>query len=330
MAEVELYRDEVTRGDLPMVCVCCGAPAAALYPVAMFGRKLGVVRAPLCQRHDDHWRWRTAVVYCCLGATVAGFLFGAWLTIMQIPDNWLVVYALCIMGLACLVLLNLIVYVVLGFTAVRVAESTATTVTLVDVAPEFVEAVHAHRKRPPLVLPPAADDPPAAPLVPIPTAATAGLFTDTVHRILELANQEANRLHQDHLGTALLLYGLSESGANLATHFLQHCGIDRDRLRFEVKRLALAAASVRLTESIPWTPAVMRVLAGAREEAGRASRTLADEGHLLLALLLEPEGDAVQVLVSLGADLDDLRQKAQWLLRTQEGVQSPRSEVFFG
>jgi hypothetical protein len=81
MPVVRLHRCEAEDGDLPAVCMCCGAPArftqskvfkwhppwvlalalVGLLPyaiVAIILTKRMRVWAPLCDRHQGHWFWR--------------------------------------------------------------------------------------------------------------------------------------------------------------------------------------------------------------------------------------------------------------------------------
>ena len=87
-------------------------------------------------------------------------------------------------------------------------------------------------------------------------------------------------------------------------------------------RLNLPNQEVEVEGPLPWTPAVRRVIANAQAEADRAQRKLVDEGHLLLALLQEQEGEAIQVLMGLGVNLEELRTKAQWLLHSAEAIRA--------
>jgi ATP-dependent Clp protease ATP-binding subunit ClpC len=57
------------------------------------------------------------------------------------------------------------------------------------------------------------------------------------------------------------------------------------------------------------TASARKVIHLANQEAERCNDELIGTGHFLLALLREPEGTASHVLVGLGLNLDDVREK---------------------
>src|SRR5689334_290483 len=111
MAAIRLPRAAAERGDLPKLCLCCGAPAphapARLFycypswlpddwwregqliygPLAYWGRKQAVVRTPLCPRHANYWRWRDRFTWGGLWLfAVAGVAIGCFLAASG-PDD---------------------------------------------------------------------------------------------------------------------------------------------------------------------------------------------------------------------------------------------------
>ena len=145
MPSVILSREEVVRRDLPLVCVCCGAPALSFRRVALswwFGR----VEAPLCMEHHDHWHWRAAVVYLGLAVTGPALVLGFWAMIQELLNrrggNGLVFFGVALLFF----LLLLVVFALVHFTGVRVSHAGADTLTLAGVAPQFLDALREHRQ----------------------------------------------------------------------------------------------------------------------------------------------------------------------------------------
>jgi len=171
MASVKLGRYEATQGQLPRVCVRCGAPAAlvkaknfswhpgwvlalilvGLLPyviVALALTKRMRVRVPLCQQHRYHWASRTWLI---LGGFVFLLALGVGLIALLAAlerrpgaaDN---VGGMLCLGLGVLGLVWLIAAAVAQSTGIRPTEITATRIKLVGVSPGFVEAVDEWRE----------------------------------------------------------------------------------------------------------------------------------------------------------------------------------------
>ena len=63
-------------------------------------------------------------------------------------------------------------------------------------------------------------------------------FTQRARRVLSLAHQEAERARQNKIGTEHLLLGLMEEEGGVAGRVLRELGMDSDRMREIVERVA--------------------------------------------------------------------------------------------
>jgi ATP-dependent Clp protease ATP-binding subunit ClpA len=61
--------------------------------------------------------------------------------------------------------------------------------------------------------------------------------TSTVKRTIELAFDEAKKMHSDWVGTEHLLLGLMVEGTNVASHVLTDMGVEERMVRAEIERL---------------------------------------------------------------------------------------------
>jgi hypothetical protein len=304
MSSVELTRAEATGGELPLVCVCCGDAARRCYPVALHGRMLGPVQGPLCVAHRNHWRWRIAATYLVFawaGLMAVGFLLMMWTASATTEIGLtLLPWVVGLLGFPVVA----VIYFALFFTSVHVTWATKDSITLVGVAPAFVEALRLHRKYQVerRMKKPKAEPTPAVPL------------TETARQALDLAEREARRCRHDHVGTGHLLFALSEPSAGVAGPILHGLSISPDRLQAEIERQGLSGTGTNPAGQLPTTPALNRALADAAREAGRANQSWVGEGHLLLAVLRAEGGTVSQLLAGIGADPEAMRQKVQRLL----------------
>src|SRR5262249_2670992 len=58
--KIRLGRYEAEEGDLPLVCMRCGAPSAGLISRELKRKDDWMrIKAPLCTKHQSHWTWRS-------------------------------------------------------------------------------------------------------------------------------------------------------------------------------------------------------------------------------------------------------------------------------
>jgi len=124
-------------------------------------------------------------------------------------------------------------------------------------------------------------------------------FTRLAQRALLFAQEEAERLNHSYIGTEHLLIGLTREKEGLAYSILVELGARPERVREAVERLVGRGES-RPTTKLTLTPRSRRVLELAVEEARRMEYSQVDTEHLLLGLVREGQGVAVDILRSLG------------------------------
>ena len=64
-----------------------------------------------------------------------------------------------------------------------------------------------------------------------------GMFTDRVKRVMQLAQEEAGRLHHDYVGTEHILLGLLRESEGIAAQVLMNLGLKLEDVRQEVLNL---------------------------------------------------------------------------------------------
>jgi hypothetical protein len=173
MATVKLFTGEVQEGQLPPVCMRCGAPATVfkwkrfswgpewvmillvvgllvltpLFVIALilipFVLRTMPVHVPLCARHRNHWLPLQVILYgglslLALGTTTAIIL---WLTARP-GDDFLTELGgwLCV-GTGVIFVFLLFPAAVLHMRTIRAVEITDHSITLIKVAKKFVRAV---------------------------------------------------------------------------------------------------------------------------------------------------------------------------------------------
>ena len=124
-------------------------------------------------------------------------------------------------------------------------------------------------------------------------------FTRVARRVLVLAQEEAERLSHSYIGTEHILVGLAREKEGMAHAVLAELGARPERVREAVERL-VGRGEARSATRLTLTPRSKRVLELAVDEARRMDQKQVDTEHLLLGLVREGQGVAVDILRSLG------------------------------
>ena len=143
-------------------------------------------------------------------------------------------------------------------------------------------------------------------------------FTDRARRVVVLAQEEARMLHHDHIGTEHILLGLIGEGEGVAAKALESLGISQEAVRQQVEEI-IGQDRQAPSGHIPLTPRTKKVLELSLREALQLGHNYIGTEHILLGLIGEGEGVAVQVLVKLGADPSRIRQQVIQLLQGSQG-----------
>jgi ATP-dependent Clp protease ATP-binding subunit ClpA len=147
-------------------------------------------------------------------------------------------------------------------------------------------------------------------------------FTDRGRRAVVLAQEEARLLNHNYIGTEHLLLGLVRERGGVAARALASLGIGLVEVQQQVAEI-IGRGQRPPSGHIPFTPRAKKVLELSAREADALGHSYVSTEHLLLGLLREGEGVAVQVLVRLGADLNGVRDQVLQLMHGQAGQGIP-------
>jgi ATP-dependent Clp protease ATP-binding subunit ClpC len=139
-------------------------------------------------------------------------------------------------------------------------------------------------------------------------------FTDRARKVMQLANQEAQRLNHEYIGTEHILLGLVKEGSGVAANVLKNLDIDLRKIRLEIEKIVQSGPDMVTMGKLPQTPRAKKVIEYSIEEARNLNHNYVGTEHLLLGLLREQEGVAAQVLMNLGLKLEDVREEVLNLL----------------
>ena len=139
-------------------------------------------------------------------------------------------------------------------------------------------------------------------------------FTKRARRVLTTAGEEARRLNHRFIGTEHILLGLVTEEGGVAMRVLRELEISPEQVRSSIERTVGRGTRPTLTQPT-LTPRTKRVIELAVDEARRLGHHYIGTEHLLLGLVREGEGVAVDVLRRLGAPPDRVREEVNRILQ---------------
>ncbi len=131
-------------------------------------------------------------------------------------------------------------------------------------------------------------------------------FSRRAREVLALAQEEAQRLGHNYIGTEHILLGLIREGEGIGAKVLISLGVSLDDVRTRVMHIIGHGDRIVLGE-VGLTPRAKRVMELAVDEARRMNHPYVGTEHLLLGLVREGEGIAAGVLESIGLTLEQVR-----------------------
>ena len=145
-------------------------------------------------------------------------------------------------------------------------------------------------------------------------------FTQRARRVLSLAHQEAERGHQNSIGTEHLLLGLMEEEGGVAGRVLRELGLESGRVREIIERVSVD--SRHEDAKIDLAPDTQQVLEYAVDEARRLGHHYIGTEHILLGLV-RVDATAMEVLRRLGVTADQIRRQTRRVLNETASSPAP-------
>ena len=129
-------------------------------------------------------------------------------------------------------------------------------------------------------------------------------FTRTVQLIIKYAKDEAVRLGHNYIGSEHLLLGIIKEGECKAVTLLMTMGCDLLEMREIIEKMTKQGNDTAKLSKIQLTIRSERILRETISEARKLDQNVANDVHLLMALSLEKEGLAFDILTQYSIDHD--------------------------
>src|SRR3972149_10075464 len=149
-------------------------------------------------------------------------------------------------------------------------------------------------------------------------------FTQRARRVLSFAQEEAERLNHSYIGTEHLLLGLLREETGVAGKGLRELKGQPERVTELVERITGPGRRTPFSK-IDLTPRTKRVIELAVEEARRLGHHYIGTEDLLLGLVRQGDGVAMDILRQLGVTPEHIRREmAKELQEASQGYAPSR------
>ncbi|MCL2350791.1 MAG: hypothetical protein FWC67_04860 [Defluviitaleaceae bacterium] len=131
-------------------------------------------------------------------------------------------------------------------------------------------------------------------------------FTQKAQEAIKHADTSARKFSQSYIGTEHLLLGLARANDSISQKVLQLQNATADVIEKKIDEILNAGQGDLLTyggKPQGYTPRTKRILEKSNREAQKMSTNYVGTEHLLLALIKESDSLAVQILASLGVNM---------------------------
>ena len=156
-------------------------------------------------------------------------------------------------------------------------------------------------------------------------------FTDKARKVMSLAQEEARKLGQMYVGTEHLLLGLIREGEGIAAQALVKLEVSYEETLATIKSITKTEDEPVPGGHIPFTPRAKRVLEDAYRETMTHGQTYISTEHLLLGIVREGNGRAMETLSRMGVSGDAVRSAVNELIaKSPEAKRQPPEAVRMG
>lgn len=125
-------------------------------------------------------------------------------------------------------------------------------------------------------------------------------FTDRARKVMQLANQEAQRFNHEYIGTEHVLLGLVKIGSGVASTALANLGATIAGVRLQVEKMIGSGPDMVTMGKLPQTPRAKRAMQTAIDRASELGHSYVGTEHILMGLVADGESPACHSLMNLG------------------------------
>lgn len=149
-------------------------------------------------------------------------------------------------------------------------------------------------------------------------------FTDRARKVMQLANQEAQRFNHDTVGVGHVLIALIKEGGGVGANVLKSMGI-ADAMIKATRDALVPGGDIVTLGKLPYTPGAAWVIDRTVQRASDLKHDYIDTGHMLLALMDYTEGIPCGVAIHVGSTPKAIQDRVLEMIKNDMTPDKPRN-----
>ena len=130
-------------------------------------------------------------------------------------------------------------------------------------------------------------------------------FTKSSENVLNIANDLAQDMGHNYLGTEHILYGLVIESSGVASKVLENQGVTSELVLERIENL-IGSCDEPISQILGFTPRSKRILENAFSEAKKLGSDFIGTEHILIGIMKEGDSIAVRIILDLGVRIEDV------------------------
>ena len=130
-------------------------------------------------------------------------------------------------------------------------------------------------------------------------------FTKSSENVLSIANNLAQDMGHNYIGTEHILYGLVVENSGVASKVLENQGVSSELILERIEAL-IGSSEEPISQIIGFTPRSKRIIENAFVESKKLGSDFIGTEHILIGIMKEGDSIAVRILLDLGVRVEDI------------------------
>ena len=151
-------------------------------------------------------------------------------------------------------------------------------------------------------------------------------FTKSSENVLNIANDLAQDMGHNYIGTEHILYGLVVESSGVASKVLENQGVSSELILERIESL-IGSYEEPASQILGFTPRSKRILENAFSESKKLSSDFIGTEHILIGIMKEGDSIAIRILLDLGVRVEDIYNEIAKVLNDYEKLTNSNCKI---
>ena len=151
-------------------------------------------------------------------------------------------------------------------------------------------------------------------------------FTKSSENVLNIANELAQDMGHNYIGTEHILYGLVVETSGVASKVLENQGVSSELVLERIEGV-IGSSVDPISQVLGFTPRSKRILENAFSESKKLCSDFIGTEHILIGIMKEGDSIAVRILLDLGVRVEDIYNEIVHVLNDYEKLANSNDKL---